>query len=265
MPPDSVVYAIGDVHGRADLLGRILEEIRADAAARTARRRVLVFLGDYINRGPCSRDVVDLAIDPGLPGFEAVRLKGNNEDLLVRFLEGDLAAGAHWLDYGGLDTLASYGIPFTRFQSRDAAVLEALRQRSDSLPDYGVAVASEHAPAPAALDRLRFDLADRLPALHLAFFRSLGVAHREGGYYFAHAGILPGVPLDQQTDRDRMWIRDRFLQSTLDHGAVVVHGHSISPRPEVRPNRIGIDTGAYRSGVLTCLVLEGGTRAFLST
>jgi serine/threonine protein phosphatase 1 len=265
VPRGSVIYAIGDVHGRADLLASILEAIHDDVAARTVRRRVLVFLGDYINRGPESRGVVELAIDPGLPGFEVVGLKGNNEDLLLRFLEGDLAAGAHWLDYGGLETLASYGISFSQFQSRDAAVLEALRQRSDSLPDYGVADASEHSPAPAALDRLRFDLAGKLPSRHLAFFRSLGVAHREGDYYFVHAGILPGVPLDEQNDRDRMWIRDRFLDSSLDHGVVVVHGHSISRAPEVRPNRIGIDTGAWRSGVLTCLVLQGDERAFLST
>jgi serine/threonine protein phosphatase 1 len=265
VPADAIVYAIGDVHGRADLLAKILAAIHDDVAACSARRRVLVFLGDYLNRGPESRAVVELAIDPGLPGFEVVRLKGNNEDLLVRFLEGDLAAGAHWLDYGGLDTLASYGIPLSRFRSRDPSVLEALRQRSDSLPDYGVAVASEHAPAPSVLEKLRFDLADRLPARHLSFFRSLQVAHREDGYYFVHAGILPGVPMDEQTDRDRMWIRDRFLESTLDHGVVVVHGHTVTPEPVIRANRIGIDTGAWRTGVLTCLVLEGDQRAFLST
>ncbi len=117
----------------------------------------------------------------------------------------------------------------------------------------------------ATLDRLRFDLADRLPAPHHAFFRSLRIAHREGGCYFVHAGILPGVPLEEQSDRDRMWIRDRFLDSTADHGVVVVHGHSITRGPEVRPNRIGIDTGAWRTGVLTCLVLDGDERAFLST
>jgi serine/threonine protein phosphatase 1 len=264
-PPGTVIYAIGDVHGRSDLLRRILENIRADSSARKASRRVLVFLGDYINRGVDSRAVVELAIDPGLPGFEVVTLKGNNEDALLRFLDGDLMVGAHWLDYGGFDTMGHYGMMFDRPRSRDLATLEGLRQRSDSLPDYGMAIALAQAPDQAMLDELRRNFAAALPRRHLDFFSSLRVAHREGNYYFVHAGILPGVPLEKQTNLDRMWIRNRFLDSELDHGVVVVHGHSVSPRPEVKHNRIGIDTGAYRTGVLTCLVLEGTKRAFLQT
>jgi serine/threonine protein phosphatase 1 len=110
---------------------------------------------------------------------------------------------------------------------------------------------------------LRRKFAALLPRRHAEFFRSLRVAHRERDYYFVHAGIRPGVPLEAQTDMDRMWIRQRFLDSPRDHGVVVVHGHSAFAQPQVRHNRIGVDTGAYRSGVLTCLVLEGEVREFL--
>lgn len=264
-PPRTVIYAIGDVHGRSDLLRKIIAGILIDSKSRKASRRVLVFLGDYVNRGTDNRAVVEIALDPGLAGFEVVTLKGNNEDLLLRFLDGDAAVGAHWLDYGGLDTMAHYGLAVAHPRSRDAAALEELRQRSDALADYGVNTAGPRAPEQAMLEELRHRFAALLPRHHADFFRSLRVAHREGDYYFVHAGILPGVALEEQTDLDRMWIRNRFLDSDLDHGVVVVHGHSISPEPQVRHNRIGIDTGAYRTGVLTCLVLEGAARSFLQT
>ena len=264
-PKDTVIYAIGDIHGSSPLLEEIIDAIRIDARGRRAGRRVVVFLGDYVNRGSDSRAVVELALDPGLPGFEIVALRGNNEDLLLRFLDGELSVGAHWLDYGGVETMSHYGMAVVSPRTRDPAELEALRWRSEAMPDYGVGSREPRGPEQAALERLRRDFAATLPRRHLEFFRALRVAHREGDYYFAHAGIRPGVPLEGQTDLDRMWIRQSFLDSDADHGAVVVHGHSIAPAPEVRHNRIGIDTGAYRSGVLTCLVLEGSERAFLQT
>jgi serine/threonine protein phosphatase 1 len=264
-PPDTVVYAIGDIHGSDGLLGELLEGIRRDSAERAARRRVLVFLGDYVNRGQDGRAVVDLAIDPGLPEFEVVRLKGNNEDLVVRFLDGDLVVGAHWLDYGGIETMRHYGMEVSNPWARDPAELEALRWKSESMADYGVGSAAPLAGKEDFLVKLRDRFESCLPPRHREFFRALRVAHREGDYYFVHAGIRPGVPLDRQKDLDCMWIRQSFLDSDADHGVVVVHGHSIAPQPEVRRNRIGIDTGAYLCGVLTCLVLEGSERVFLQT
>ncbi len=267
VPPGTVVYAVGDIHGRADLLGRLLEGIRADSRRRRASRRVAVFLGDLINRGGQSRAVVDTLIDPGLPGFEIVAIKGNNEDALLRWIEGEgnPVLGAHWIDYGGATTLAEYGLATRPPRPRPAAELETMRWRSDELEDYGVGIPGLAGQDLPALEALRRAFIAALAGPHLDFFRNLRISHREGGYHFVHAGILPGVPLAAQQARDCMWIRRRFLDSALDHGAVIVHGHSIAPEPEVRRNRIGIDTGAYQSGVLTCLVLEGEERSFLQT
>lgn len=236
-PPGSVVYAVGDVHGRFDLLAALQRGIGEDAARRPARRRVLVYLGDYVSRGLDSRRVVELVRGHRPDGFEVVALKGNHEDLLLRWLGGEPAAGRHWFDYDGLDTLAHYGVLAADRTARDDATLEALRRR----------------------------FAAALPAGHLAFFRALAVSHDEGGYRFVHAGVRPGVALPAQEAHDQMWIRGPFLESEGDHGAVIVHGHSIAAEPQVRWNRVGIDTGAYRTGVLTCLILEGTSRALLQT
>ena len=236
-PEGTVIYAIGDIHGRDDLLAALLEGVRRDAGQRPARRRLLVFLGDYISRGPGSRAVVERVMATAWPGFEVVALKGNHEDLLLRFLDGDLAAGALWLDYGGAQALRAYGVA----------------------PEGG-ARGDE-----AGAQRLRRELAGALPAHHLEFFRRLRLDHREGDYYFVHAGIRPGVPPEGQSDADRLWIRSEFTDSLADHGVVVVHGHCIAPMPQVRHNRIGIDTGAYASGHLTCAVLDGAERVFLQT
>ncbi len=237
VPSGCVVYVIGDVHGRADLLDRIHAAIRDNARRATAVRRVAVYLGDYIDRGPDSCRAVETLVRQPLAGFETVALKGNHEDLLLRFLDGDDEAGGHWLTYGGRDTLASYGI---------------------ATPPAGVQSA-------AALAELRARVAGQMPASHLQFFRALKVRHREGNYLFVHAGVRPGVPIDAQSDRDLLWIGKRFVTSQADFGAIVVHGHCISTAPDVRHNRIGIDTGAYESGILTCLVLEGEQQQFLST
>lgn len=236
-PPDTVIYAVGDIHGRADLLAAIQALIAADAPRREARRRQVVYLGDYVSRGGDSREVVDRVRNWLPEGFERIALKGNHEDLLLRFLDGELDAGRHWFDYDGLDTLAHYGVAIDDRRARDDASVSALRDR----------------------------FAAALPQAHLDFFRSLPASHGAGGYCFVHGGVRPGVALAEQTDHDRMWIRKPFLESDADHGAVVVHGHSISPQPVVRHNRIGIDTAAYRSGILTCLVLEDAARDFLQT
>ena len=234
-PPDTAIYAVGDIHGRLDLLLELQRLIEADAAGRASARRVVVYLGDYVSRGPDSPGVVD-RVRAWLPaGFERVTLKGNHEDLLLRFLEGEIDTGRHWLDYGGLEAMAAYGVAIGDPAARDDASVLALR---------------------CGLERA-------LPAAHLDFLRGLRISHRAGDYFFVHGGIRPGIPLDSQSPRDCLWIRKTFLVSELDHGAVVVHGHSISTAPELRPNRIGIDTGAYRSGILTCLVVEADQRRFL--
>ncbi len=228
------LYAVGDIHGRADLLDVLHGLIRADAAGGPGRGAV-VYLGDYIDRGSRSFEVVEMLIAEPLEGFEAVHLKGNHEDLLIKFLAGG-SHGDSWLINGGMATLESYGIDFS-FDTAGGDYLEALRR----------------------------DLLRALPASHLDFYRALKPFHAEGDYFFAHAGVRPGVPLGEQDELDFMWIRHAFLAWRDDFPKMVVHGHSIDFDPQVRSNRIGIDTGAYRSGTLTCLVLEGEERRFLQT
>jgi len=233
----SVIYAIGDIHGRADLLRELHTAILADAHLREAKRRVIVYLGDYTCRGSGSRAVLDILCQNPLPGFEAIFLRGNHEDIICRFLDGDLSWGAHWLEYGGIEALADYGVITNTMENREVHKLAKLRQ------DFIVA----------------------LPKEHEQFMRSTLYSHREDDYLFVHAGIKPGIPLENTDPDTFMWIRREFLSSKKNHGAIVVHGHTISDEPDVRLNRIGIDTGAYRSGILTCLVLEGAERWFLQT
>ena len=230
----AVVYAVGDVHGRADLLDRLLARVREDAATRPERRKVLVFLGDYVDRGPDSRRVIDLLAAEDPYGPERVFLKGNHEDAMLGFLAAP-ETGIQWLGFGGAATLRSYGV------DPSAAHIDG------------------------DLDRLRRELARALPRSHRRFLDRLALCHEEGDYLFVHAGVRPGIPLDRQDPDDLIWIRGAFLESREDFGKTVVHGHSIAPRPELRANRIGIDTGAFATGVLTCLVLRGARRAFIQT
>jgi serine/threonine protein phosphatase 1 len=232
VPDGERVYAVGDVHGRADLLAALQDQIRTDAAGRPAARLTVVYLGDYLDRGPQSPVVLDRLIDAPLPGFASIHLLGNHEDIMLRFHDGDVAVASSWLQYGGRQTLASYGIDCERLPS-----LAVLRQRMT----HGV------------------------PVRHFDFLRGLKLKHRIGDYLFVHAGIRPGIGLDRQLRDDLLWIREPFLDSTADHGAVIVHGHSIATEPEVRQSRIGIDTGAFATGRLTALVLEGEERRFLHT
>lgn len=235
VPDGRRVYVVGDVHGRADLLRKLHERILEDAKTFADGRTVVVYLGDYVDRGPQSREVIDLLLDEPLTGFEAVYLKGNHEQFLLEFL-ADASVGPIWMFNGGDATLYSYKVGRTGPWSGD----EALR-------------------------RLQADFRANLPERHLEFFRSLGLSHVEGDYLFVHAGIRPGVAFEEQKEFDLLWIREEFLHSQADHGRVVVHGHTIAPDPDVRANRIGIDTGAFASGRLTCLILEGESRTFLQT
>lgn len=235
IPEGHRVYAIGDIHGRLDLLDALHDRIVQDAAARAANEMTVVYLGDYVDRGPASADVIDTLLGAPLPGFDCVHLLGNHEAYLLDFLE-DASVGPNWFWNGGIQTLES----------------------------YGVEVESDFALADG-LEDLQAALRAALPANHRAFLEGLENYRRIGDYLFVHAGIRPGVPVESQDPHDLIWIRDEFLASGADHGCVVVHGHSIGSEPELRANRIGIDTGAFMSGVLTCLALEGTGRRFLQT
>ena len=234
-PPGTRVYAVGDIHGRDDLLEQLGLLIHEDAYRRQAPRNVVVYLGDYVDRGGKSREVIERLLRAPLPGFESVHLKGNHEDIMLRFLD-DIAVAPTWLTYGGMETLESYGI-------------------EPPLPQ---------AP-PSELLRAQGLLRQALPPAHVDFLRGLRMTHEEGDYAFVHAGVKPGVPLAAQREEDMLWIRDEFLTSQASFGRIVVHGHSISRDPDVRQNRIGIDTGAFATGRLTAFVAEGTEWYFLQT
>ena len=230
VPAGRLVVAIGDTHGRLDLLERLWPKIEAVARVSAARERTLIFLGDYVDRGLQSRQLVDRLL-AGFAGFETVFLKGNHDETLVQFLD-DPQLGEVWRNFGGLETLRSYGV--------------------------------QHKPG-GDWAQARAEFAARIPDAHLKFFRSLLLHYAVGDFLFVHAGLRPGLALEHQSEHDLLWIREEFLNSTMSFGRIVVHGHTPERQPVLRPNRIGIDTGAYMTGVLTALVLEESTQRFLST
>jgi len=231
------IYAVGDIHGRADLLKALLLRIRADLRQFPVAHAELIFLGDYISRGPDSAAVLDLLIEaaPQLP-LRVTYLKGNHEDTALSFLDGDLQMARTWLQYGGRAALTSYG----------------MRSPSTEPPDE-------------ELEQLRAALSKAIPANHRKFLRSLPVSAERDDYIFVHAGLRPGRALAAQTPHDVMWIREEFLTHSGCFERFVVHGHSPVVLPEVRRNRINVDTGAYASSVLTSVVLTGAERRFLAT
>jgi serine/threonine protein phosphatase 1 len=233
-PSGSRLYVVGDIHGRLDLLLRLYEGIVEDARKEPAGDRRVFYLGDYIDRGPSSREVLEFLMDRDRERLPAIHLRGNHEAMLLQFLE-DSSIGPEWLAYGGLATLMSYGVNLKEGET-----------------DQKWAAAQQA-------------LVENLPNSHKEFLRSLPTHASAGDYFFVHAGVRPGIPLDRQADSDLIWIRGEFLSSDDFHGQIVVHGHSYRTEPDVRPNRIGIDTGAYATGRLTCLVLEGRSMRFLTT
>jgi serine/threonine protein phosphatase 1 len=236
VPAGYRVYAIGDIHGRLDLLTALHSDILDDSKQHPHDgTNVLIYLGDYIDRGPYSREVIEYLMRDPLPGFESVRLMGNHDEAILKFLE-DPAIGPSWSSFGGEATLLSYGV------RAPSGIIGAARWED-----------------------MRRQLAENMPESHVAFLRALKTSVEAGDYMFVHAGVRPGVPLAAQRQEDLLWIRDTFLDSALDHGKVVVHGHTPVDAPEVRPNRIGVDTGAFASGVLTAVVLEGESRRFICT
>ncbi|MGX1198702.1 serine/threonine protein phosphatase 1 [Parvibaculum sp. MBR-TMA-1.3b-4.2] len=233
-PEGMRIYAIGDIHGRADLLEGLLARIEKDARDFSGRK-VIVFLGDYVDRGMDSRAVLDRLVAGPPTAFEAVYLKGNHEEAMLQFL-ADAEFGRTWKYYGGLETLHSYGV-------RDL-------MRHDSADEF---------------EQAREKLEAELPEAHKKFLQRLETSAEFGDYFFAHAGVRPGVPLSKQIDEDLLWIREDFLLSESSFGKVVVHGHTPEEKAVFRNNRIGVDTGAYMTGVLTALVLEGRSQRLLQT
>lgn len=236
VPLGDRIYAVGDIHGRVDLLERLHDRIARDAeTAAPGMRKTIIYLGDYVDRGFNTKELIDFLLDKPLPGFAPVFLKGNHDEYFVNFLESS-QDGAPWLKYGGDATVYSYGVRI-----------------------------SEEVPLEQRFDHVRERLCETVPERHIAFLKRLRLAWTVGDFLFVHAGVHPDRPWDKQVSHDLLWIRDEFLESNCDFGKIVVHGHSVTDAPDVRDNRIGIDTGACYSNVLTCLVLEADSKRFLST
>lgn len=227
-------YAIGDIHGCHDVLNTLIRVIDEDDERRGPTDTRLLFLGDYIDRGPNSRGVIELMMKLDLGDDKVVFLMGNHEEVLLAAARGHRRAAALFHKMGGRETLLSYGV---------------------SAQDY------DYADSSGIVDMIR----SAVPSDHLEWLAALRSSYRAGDYFFAHAGVRPGIPLDDQASSDLRWIRGEFLSHPASHGPLVVHGHSMSPSIDERPNRIGIDTGAYASGCLTALGMEGEERWYIQT
>jgi len=231
VPENVRVYAVGDIHGCAQLLDMLHDKIAEDAAS-ASREKHIVYLGDFTDRGPDSRGVVERVLRKVPAGLTPHYIRGNHDQAVLDFLD-EPETYRVWRGFGGAETLMSYGVRPPLFD----------------IPEQIV----------AARDALR----TRMPGEHLAFFNSLALKLVIGDYLFVHAGIRPGVPLDKQDEQDLMWIREEFLSSTSWPGKVIVHGHTPLPAPVRTANRISVDTGAYATGDLSCAVLEGTDCRFL--
>lgn len=231
-PAGRRAYAVGDVHGCLDQLDALLSQVEADHAARPPAQGYLVFLGDLVDRGPDSRGVLERLLDYKHDGLQPVFLMGNHEEFFLRVLDGDAGLINQWLTFGGHELATSYGLTSGWLaQASSEAIVQAI--------------------------------AAAVPTRHRAFVRGFGDSFRFGDYLFVHAGIRPGVALETQAPSDLRWIREGFLNDTSEHGVLVVHGHTITAEPQERPNRIGIDTGAYKGGPLTALGVDGTERWYL--
>jgi len=223
---------VGDVHGRLDLLEELLAKIHSELQRRPAAKCLLVFVGDLIDRGPSSAQVIERLRTYRRDGIRPVFLLGNHEEVLLRILAGDAQLITKWRWFGGTECLESYGVDSSQISHLSDEEALAIVRRA-------------------------------IPKEHVEFLESFADSCRFGNYLFVHAGIRPGIELEQQSQSDLRWIREPFLLDDRDHGFIVVHGHTISTEVDARPNRIGIDTGAYRTGVLTALAIEGSERWLL--
>ena len=231
-PDGERIYAVGDIHGRLDLLTALIGEVERDLPGGDVKPAI-VFLGDYVDRGPDTAGVLDQLDRLRSFKIETVFLKGNHEAAMLDFMD-DPQANEEWLHWGGDATLDSYGV--TDYWRRDAEAIAA-------------------------------DLKECLPTHHLTFLESLQMHHERGDYFFVHAGVRPGIPLDAQRPRDLMWIRQEFhnMPAAQRPDKTIVHGHHSVRTPIDAGWRIAVDTGAFSTGRLTAVVLEGQTRRFIST
>jgi len=233
--PDGMrVYAVGDVHGRLDLLEVLIEALREDNELRGPADTRIIFLGDLVDRGPASAQVIDFLLSGAIDFASVDYIAGNHEDAFLDVLAGrNETASTSWFRFGGVETLKSYGVSSSAIALRGLALFDELHHK--------------------------------VPRRHIEFLETFEPHLRLGNYLFVHAGIKPGVALERQAPHDLMWIRDEFLEDGRDHGMIVVHGHSVTDAVDRRTNRIGIDTGAYKSGRLTALGLQGTDRWTVST
>ncbi len=232
VPAGTRVYAVGDVHGRSDLYDQVAEWVASDLASDSIPA-VTIFLGDYVDRGRDSSGVLERLSSGAFP-TEITTLSGNHEEMLLKFLDDESQLDS-WRRYGGLETLHSYGV----------SVADVMRGQN--------------------FDVARDELAARLPNKHLDFLKNLSLTAEIGDYYFCHAGVRPGVALADQESADLLWIRGEFLNHPDSFGKRVVHGHTPVEKPELRANRINIDTGAFVTGALTCVALDDDRVRFFTT
>ncbi len=233
-PPNTRIYCIGDIHGRDDLLQQLHKKILEHAKQYTGTKTI-IYLGDYIDRGEHSKLVIESLISKPLPNFQSIYLRGNHEQTLLDFLI-EPEVGRSWFNYGGLQTLVSYGVRYSKIPT----------SKQD-------------------LQQLQNELRERISPEHINFMENTRLFYIAGSYYFVHAGVNPRITLDKQTPDEQLWIRDAFIQHTKPFEKIIVHGHTITNEPDFQPNRIGLDTGAYISGKLSCLVLENETQQVIQS
>lgn len=226
-------YAIGDVHGCLNEMQALLRKIQTDDAYRDESPTYIVFLGDLIDRGPDSKGVIELLMDFPFAFAEPLFVMGNHEEMMVRGLMEEPHFLPDWLQHGGYACAESYGVPRSQLMGRDPVDLQYI-------------------------------LRSAIPKKHVEFLGRFLDYVRFGDFLFTHAGIRPGVTLQRQSSRELRWIRDPFLSYEGDHGLMVVHGHSVSDKIEIKHNRIGLDTGAYLTGRLSAICVEDRRVSFLS-
>ncbi|MGI9350309.1 MAG: metallophosphoesterase family protein [Rhizobiaceae bacterium] len=226
------IYAIGDVHGCVKQLRQLMKLIEKDLAVSPVEKHKIIFLGDYVDRGPQNRQVIDVLIGLKKSSHKCIFLRGNHDDRFAGFMKLPEQAATGFLRWGGIATLRDYGI---------------VQKPGESV------------------ERLSVRLSEAIPKLHLRFFEKLKYFHQDGDYFFCHAGVRPGVSLAKQQAQDLMWIRTDFLAHKKPFEKVIVHGHTPVGVPEIEQNRINVDTRCYDSGVLTAVVLEGKQHRILNT
>lgn len=228
--PDSVrVYAVGDIHGQAALLEKALNFINDDARDFDGERIIEIFLGDYIDRGMHSRQVLDLLLESPAEGHERICLRGNHEETLLQFLDAPEII-RKWVQFGGFTTFSSYDVAIPKTLSGDGLI------------------------------ELHEAFLRALPHEHLTFIKNLELSYSIGGYFFVHAGVRPRIPLEKQQEKDMLWIRDKFLNHGSFYEKYIVHGHSPVAEMDIRDNRANIDLSKAEDGRLGCLKLENDKR-----